>query len=142
MSRMPSLKIADSPRRSSSPAVRASVRAQAVDAADEPQILGLGHVYEELMHLLHRHGNAGFLNVICMPARVLTLLCARCEDVRKIDLTLLRNVPFWVRVIEEACRISGASAIRVESCDSCRDTWVMRDSTAALAELKRSVEGR
>ncbi len=77
-----------------------------------------------------------------MPAQVLTLLCSRCEDVRKIDLTLLRNVPFWVRMIEEACRISGASAIRVESCDSCRDTWAMRDSTAVLAELKRSVEGR
>jgi hypothetical protein len=45
-------------------------------------------------------------------------------------------------MIEEACREAGAAAIRVEACDSCRDTWVMRDSTAVLAELKRSVEGR
>ena len=70
------------------------------------------------------------------------MLCAKCEDVRKIDLSLLRNVPLWVRVIEEACRVSGAGAIRVEDCDSCRDTWVTRDSTTVLAELKRSVEGR
>ena len=77
-----------------------------------------------------------------MSARALTSLCARCEDVREIDLTLLRNVPLWVRMIEEACRAAGAAAIRVEGCDSCRDTWVIRDSTTVLAELKRSVEGR
>ena|GEM_PF-3136326 len=77
-----------------------------------------------------------------MSAGALTLLCARCEDVREIDLTLLRNVPLWVRMIEEACRAAGAAAIRVEGCDSCRDTWVIRDSTMVLAELKRSVEGR
>jgi hypothetical protein len=77
-----------------------------------------------------------------MLAGALTLLCAKCKGVRKIDLTLLRNVPLWVRVIEEACRAAGAGAIRVEDCDSCRDTWVTRDSTTVLAELKRSVEGR
>lgn len=76
-----------------------------------------------------------------MPAGALTLLCAKCEDVRQIDLTLLRNVPLWVRMIEEACRAMGAGAIRVEACDSCRDIWVMRDSTAVLAELKLSLEG-
>ena len=70
------------------------------------------------------------------------LLCARCEDVRTIDLTLLRNVPLWVRMIEEAFRAAGAGAIRVDGCDSCRDTWVIRDSTTVLAELKRSLEGR
>lgn len=70
------------------------------------------------------------------------MLCARCKDVRRIDLTLLREVPPWVRIIEEACRAVGAGAIRVEGCDSCRDTWVIRDSTMILAELKRSVEGR
>lgn len=77
-----------------------------------------------------------------MPAGALTLQCARCEDVRKIDLTLLGKVPLWVRMIEEACRAAGAGAIRVDGCDSCRDTWVLRDSTAVLAELKRSLEGR
>jgi len=77
-----------------------------------------------------------------MSAGALTLLCARCEDVREIDLTLLRNVPLWVRMIEEACRAAGAGAIRVEACDSCRDTWVIRDSTTVLDELKRSLEGR
>jgi len=76
-----------------------------------------------------------------MLAGALTLLCARCKDVRKIDLALLRNVPLWVRVIEEACRVAGAAAIRVEDCDSCRDTWVIRDSTTVLADLKRSLDG-
>ena len=76
-----------------------------------------------------------------MPPGALTLLCARCEDVRKIDLTLLQRVPLWVRMIEEACRAAGAGAIRVETCDSCDDTWVIRDSTTVLEELKRSVEG-
>ncbi len=76
-----------------------------------------------------------------MPAGALTLLCGACGDVRKIDLTLLRNVPLWVRVIEETCRAMGAGAIRVEGCDSCRDTWVVRDSTTVLEELKRSLEG-
>ena len=77
-----------------------------------------------------------------MPVGALKLLCARCEDVRLIDLSLLRNVPLWVRMIEEACRAAGAGAIRVYGCDSCRDTWVLRDSTTILAELKRSLEGR
>lgn len=71
----------------------------------------------------------------------LTLLCAKCEDVRKIDLSLLRSVPLWVRIIEEACRAAGVAAIRVEECDSCRDTWVTRDPTTVLADLKRAVEG-
>lgn len=77
-----------------------------------------------------------------MSSGALTLLCAKCKDARKIDLTLLLNVPLWVRMIEEACRAMGAQAIRVDGCDSCRDTWVPRDSTAVLEELKRSVEGR
>jgi len=77
-----------------------------------------------------------------MSSGALTLLCAKCEEVRKIDLSLLKNVPLWVRMIEEACRAMGAGAIRVDGCDSCRDTWVIRDSTTVLAELKRSVEGR
>jgi hypothetical protein len=76
-----------------------------------------------------------------MPTGALTLLCAKCKDVRKIDLALLLNVPLWVRIIEEACRATGAEAISVEGCDSCRDTWVTRDSTTVLAELKRLVEG-
>jgi len=45
-------------------------------------------------------------------------------------------------MIEEACRAMGAGAIRVDGCDSCRDRWVIGDSTTALAELKRSLEGR
>ena len=77
-----------------------------------------------------------------MPVGALTLLCARCEDVRKIDLNLLEEVPLWVRMIEEACRAAGAGAIRVETCDSCDDPWVIRDSSSVLEELKRSVEGR
>jgi len=77
-----------------------------------------------------------------MPTGALTLLCAKCEDVREIDLSLLRSVPLWVRMIEEACRAMGAGAIRVDGCDSCRDRWVIRDSTTVLAELKRSLEGR
>ena len=77
-----------------------------------------------------------------MPAGALTLLCAKCEDVREIDLSLLQSVPLWVRMIEEACRAMGAGAIRVDGCDNCRDRWVIRDSTTVLAELKRSLEGR
>ena len=77
-----------------------------------------------------------------MPGRALTLLCGVCGDVRKIDLAFLRIVPLWVRMIEEACHAMGAGAIRVEGCDSCRDTWVIRDSTTVLAELKRALEGR
>lgn len=77
-----------------------------------------------------------------MLARALTLLCAKCKSVRKIDLSLLRNVPLWLRMIEEACQAASAGAIRVEDCDSCRDSWVTRDSTTVLADLKRSVEGR
>jgi len=76
-----------------------------------------------------------------MPAGALSLQCAKCEDVRKIDLSLLGNVPLWVRIVEEACRATGAAAIRVEECDSCRETPVIRDPTTVLAELKRSVEG-
>lgn len=70
------------------------------------------------------------------------MLCAKCEDVRRIDLALLRNVPLWVRMIEEACRAMGAAAVRVDGCDSCCDTGLFRDATTVLAELKRSVEGR
>jgi hypothetical protein len=94
-----------------------------------------------LIHLLHRRGKAVVLTFPLMPTRALTLLCAKCKDVRKIDLTLLLNIPLWVRMIEEACRATGVEAIRVEGCDSCRDTRMIRDSTTVLAELKCSVEG-
>jgi hypothetical protein len=76
-----------------------------------------------------------------MSVRALTLLCAKCEGVRKVDLTVLRDVPLWVRMIEEACRATGAGAVRVDGCDSCCAPWAIQDSTRVLAKLKNSVEG-
>lgn len=74
-----------------------------------------------------------------MSAGELALRCVKCGDVRIIDLGLIRDVPPWVRIIEEACREAGA-AISVDGCDSCRGTRQVRDSMAVLAELKSSVE--
>ena len=39
-----------------------------------------------------------------MPGNALTLRCARCQDVRKLEFAALRSVPLWLSMVEEACR--------------------------------------
>jgi hypothetical protein len=77
-----------------------------------------------------------------MSEKALTLRCSRCQDVRKLELALLRPVPMWVSMVEEACRVGGVKAIRIDGCDSCRLTLVARDQMDVLADLKRSIEGK
>lgn len=75
-----------------------------------------------------------------MPGNALTLRCARCQDVRKLEFAALRTVPMWLSLVEEACRANGVAAIRLDGCGACRDSHVARDQMAVLAELKRSIE--
>jgi hypothetical protein len=77
-----------------------------------------------------------------VPGDVLTLLCGRCRSVQRIELGVLERVPMWLSLLAEAFREAGVRAIRVQTCDVCRETPTSRDMRFVLAELKRTIEGR
>lgn len=77
-----------------------------------------------------------------MREEVLTLLCGRCRSVQRIDLASLRTVPQWVSFLTEAFGQAGIRAVRVQTCAVCLDMPDSLDPDAALAELKRTLEGR
>lgn len=77
-----------------------------------------------------------------MPGDVLTLLCGRCRSVQRIDFAALETVPMWLTFLAEAFQDAGIRAIRVQTCDVCREMPTSRDMSLVLAELKRTIEGR
>lgn len=77
-----------------------------------------------------------------MPGDVVTLLCGRCRSVQRIDFAGLERVPMWLSLLAEAFQDAGIRAIRVQTCDVCREMPTSRDTTFVLAELKKTIEGR
>jgi hypothetical protein len=62
--------------------------------------------------------------------------------VQRIDVTLLQQVPMWLSILAEAFRDADIRAIRVQTCDVCREMPTPCDTAVVLAELKRTIEGR
>lgn len=55
---------------------------------------------------------------------------------------MLESVPMWLSLLSEAFGHAGIRALRVQTCDFCREMPAPRDPAVVLAELKRTIEGR